>query len=78
MNVSSCSSSVAPPKTTMIASESQWTVDTLPLLPAEPGDLHDRRDDGHRRGDVDALPLERNEEKQQREIVGEKLHNLLV
>ena len=32
MKVSSCSSSVAPPNTTMMASESQCTVETLPFF----------------------------------------------
>ena len=41
------------------------------VLPVEPRDLHDRRHDRDAGGDVDALPLERDEKEQQREKIDE-------
>ena len=42
--------------------------------PIEPGDLRDRCGDGDRRRNIDALPLERDEKEEEREIVRNKLH----
>ena len=76
MNVSSCSSSVAPPKTTMIASDSQCDRPDPAVLPVNPRDLHDRGDDRHARWRRRCpATCKRDEKQEQREEVGEELHN---
>ena len=73
MNVSSCRISVAPPK--IDDDGERQPVHRRDLAaPVEPRDLRDRGRDRDGGRDVDALPLERDEKEDEREIVREKLH----
>ena len=43
----------------------------------QPRDLHDRGGDRHGGGEIDPLPLEGNEEQDERQVIDQKLHNPL-